>query len=52
MNTPDKKEPKKHFFKIPANYFELSEEERQAFCLEIATILDADAENDEEEEGE
>ena len=52
MDTPDKNQPKKHFFKIPANYFELSEEERQAFCLEIATILDADAENDEEEEGE
>ena len=49
MDTPDKKQPKKHFFKIPANYFELSEEERQAFCLEIATILDAD---DEEIEGE
>ena len=52
MDTPDKKQPKKHFFKIPANYFELSEEERQAFCLEIATILDADAEEDEEEVGE
>ena len=52
MDTPDKKQPKKHFFKIPANYFELSKEERQAFCLEIATILDADAEEDEEEEGE
>lgn len=49
MSTPDKTQPKKHFFKIPTNYFELSEEERQAFCLEIATILDAD---DEEEEGE
>ena len=42
MDTPDKKQPKKHFFKIPANYFELSKEERQAFCLAIATILDAD----------
>ena len=47
MTTPDKKEPKKHFFKIPANYFELSEEEREAFCLEIAAILHADAEEDE-----
>jgi hypothetical protein len=47
MATPDKKEPKKHFFKIPANYFELSEEEREAFCLEIASILHADAEVDE-----
>ena len=43
MTTPDKKEPKKHFFKIPANYFELSEEERRAFSLHIATILHADA---------
>ena len=46
MTTPDKNEPKKHFFKIPANYFELSEEEREAFCLEIAAILHADAEED------
>ena len=50
MDTPDKKQPKKHFFKVPANYFELSEEERQAFCLEIATILDADGENNEVQE--
>ena len=49
MTTPEKNEPKKHFFKIPANYFELSEEEREAFCLEIATILHADAEEDEAE---
>ena len=47
MAIPDKKEPKKHFFKIPANYFELSEDERESFCLEIATILHADAEEDE-----
>jgi len=47
MTTPEKNEPKKHFFKIPANYFELSEEEREAFCLEIADILLADAEEDE-----
>lgn len=47
MTTPDKNQPKKHFFKIPANYFELSEEEREAFCLEIADILHADAEGDE-----
>ena len=46
MTTPDKNEPKKHFFKIPAKYFELSEEEREAFCLEIAAILHADAEED------
>ena len=47
VTTPDKNQPKKHFFKIPANYFELSEEEREAFCLEIADILHADAEGDE-----
>jgi hypothetical protein len=47
MTTPDKNQPKKHFFKIPANYFELSEEEQEAFCLEIADILHADAEGDE-----
>jgi hypothetical protein len=46
MTPPDKNGPKKHFFKIPANYFELSEEEREAFCLEIAAILHADAEED------
>jgi hypothetical protein len=49
MTTPDKKEPKKHFFKIPANYFELSEEEREAFCLEIATILHADTDSEKDE---
>ena len=47
MTTPDKNEPKKHFFKIPAKYFELREGEREAFCLEIAAILHADAEEDE-----
>ena len=49
MSTPDKSQPKKHFFKIPANYFELSEEEQRAFHEYIAAILDAD---DEETEGE
>ena len=49
MDTPDKNQPKKHFFKIPANYFELSEEEQRAFHEYIAAILDAD---DEETEGE
>ena len=47
ITTPDKNQPKKHFFKIPANYFELSEEEQEAFCLEIADILHADSEGDE-----
>ena len=47
MTTPEKNESKKHFFKIPANYFELSEEEREVFCQDIAAILHADAEEDE-----
>ena len=42
MDTPDKKQPKKHFFKIPANYFELSEEEQDAWTREIADIVHAD----------
>ena len=50
MATPDKNQPKKHFFKIPANYFELSEEERRAFSLNIAAILHADAEKNEVQE--
>ena len=47
MDTPDKNQPKKHFFKIPANYFELSEEEQRAFHEYIAAILHADDEEDE-----
>ena len=39
MDTPDKKQPRKHFFKIPANYFELSEEEQNAWTQEIAQVL-------------
>jgi hypothetical protein len=39
MDTPDKKQSRKHFFKIPANYFELSEEEQDAWTLEIAEVL-------------
>ena len=30
MDTPDKKQPRKHFFKIPDNFYELSEEEQDA----------------------
>ena len=52
MTTPDKTQPKKHFFKIPANYFELSEEERHAFALHIAEILDEDSKEQEAGEDE
>jgi hypothetical protein len=39
MDTPDKKQPRKHFFKIPANFYELSEEEQDAWTREIAQVL-------------
>ena len=39
MDTPDKKQPRKHFFKIPANFYELSDEEQSAWTLQIAKVL-------------
>ena len=39
MDTPDKKQPRKHFFKIPANFYELSDEEQDAWTLQIAKVL-------------
>ena len=39
MDTPDKNQPKKHFFEIPANYFELSDDDQQAWILQIAQVL-------------
>ena len=39
MDTPDKKQPRKHFFKIPDNFYELSEEEQDAWTLQIAKVL-------------
>ena len=39
MDTPNKKQPRKHFFKIPANFYELSEEEQNAWTREIAEVL-------------
>ena len=39
MDTHDKKQPRKHFFKIPANFYELSEEEQSAWTLQIAKVL-------------
>ena len=39
MDTPDKKQPRKHFFKTPANFYELSEEEQNTWTLQIAKVL-------------
>jgi hypothetical protein len=39
MNTPDKKQPRKHFFKIPVNFYELSEKEQDAWTLQIAKVI-------------
>ena len=50
MDTPDKETLRKHFFKIPANFYELSYEEQNARTLGIATILDTDAAEDEVQE--
>ena len=47
MDIPDKEQPQKHFFQIPANFYELSEEEQSAWILQIASNLHADDEEDE-----
>ena len=39
MDTPDKKQPCKHFFKVPSNFYELSDEEQSAWTLQIAKVL-------------
>jgi hypothetical protein len=39
MDAPDKKQPRKHFFKIPANFYELSDEEQDVCTREIAKVL-------------
>ena len=52
MTTPDKKQPKKHFFKIPANFDKSSQEEQNAFYDQIIATLDKQRQEDEEEEGE
>ena len=39
MDAPDNKQPRKHFFKIPANFYELSNEEQSAWTLQIARLL-------------
>ena len=43
MDTPDKKQARKHFFKIPANFYELSDEEQSAWTLQIAKVLHGEA---------
>ena len=41
MTTPDKNQPKKHFFKIPANFFKRSQAEQDAFYdLVVDTLLE------------
>ena len=52
MNTPDKNEPKKHFFKIPANFDKGSQEEQNAFYDQVIATLDKQRQEDKEEEGE
>lgn len=51
MNTPDKGQPQKHFFKIPANFYELSDEEQDAWILQIASNLHADDEDEVQKPG-
>ena len=43
MDTPDKKQPRKHFFKTPTNFYELSDEEQDAWAREIAQVLHREA---------
>ena len=52
MNTPDKNEPKKHFFKIPANFDKGSQEEQNAFYDQVIATLDKQRQEEGEEEGE
>ncbi len=49
MTTPDKKQPKKHFFKIPANFDKSSQEEQKAFYDQIIATLDKQRQEDEDE---
>ena len=46
MDTPEKEQPQKHFFKIPVNFYELSEEEQSAWILQIASNLHAGDQED------
>lgn len=50
MDIPDKNQPQKHFFQIPANFYELSEEEQSAWILQMASKLHADDQENEVQE--
>ena len=50
MNTPDKNEPKKHFFKIPTNFDKSSQEEQNAFYDQVIATLDKQRQDDEVQE--
>ncbi|MDP1852570.1 MAG: hypothetical protein Q8K48_09215 [Candidatus Planktophila sp.] len=39
MASSGKKQPRKHFFNIPTNFYELSDEEQSAWTLKIAKVL-------------
>ena len=46
--TDDRKCPKRNYFKVPANYYELSEEEQLAFLALIVDTLRDQAESEKE----
>ena len=52
MNTPEKTQPKKHFFKIPTNFDKSSQEEQNAFYDQVIATLDEQRQEDEEEDEE
>ena len=52
MATPDKNQPKKHFFKIPADFDKSSQEEKKAFYDHIIATLAKQRQEDEENEEE
>ena len=45
--TDDKERPKRNYFKVPANYYELSEKEQFAFLELIANTLQDQAKDQE-----
>ena len=49
MNTPDKNQPKKHFFNFPANFDKSSQEEQNALYDQVIATLDEQKQKDEEE---
>ena len=50
MATPDKTQPKKHFFKVPANFLKRSQAEQDAFYDLVVDTLLGQEEADEEGE--